>query len=429
MPLVAPVTMIALSRNNMPASFTHPALPRGHCHGWSTAQPGRGASEPQKFQRETTETCRQAFCLAEAWTQLNAASCLPKTSIQRARSRWLPACPKRRCAALMGAGIRDHVGHDEAVRHRTRGAAVKRAGRVRTAGPAARDSSRSSRKRHRPIGSKRVFALSSTVHASRRWRRALFMAAFNLAPRAASLKLDEQPAEPMRLVFLATPGPGGGGGGGGLLQKAPPPKALREGHAAAQQSAARPPRAEADRAGAGAAGAEPPAPPLKAEHAAGGRRADHHRAGRHAQSRRRVLKRRPRRTTATAPAKAAAPGPAPAPASARATAAASDRDRAAAPAADRIGPAAASSRRVCCAKCRPTTPRTRGSAASPATSCSKSSCAATAAVGDVKILQGLAGGLNDRAVQAVRQWRFAPARRQGAPVDVIVEVAVEFKLR
>jgi hypothetical protein len=32
-------------------------------------------------------------------------------------------------------------------------------------------------------------------------------------------------------------------------------------------------------------------------------------------------------------------------------------------------------------------------------------------------------------VQAVRAWRFAPARRRGTPVDVIVEVAVEFKLR
>jgi len=50
-------------------------------------------------------------------------------------------------------------------------------------------------------------------------------------------------------------------------------------------------------------------------------------------------------------------------------------------------------------------------------------------VGDLKILQGLGGGLNDRAVQAVRQWRFAPAQRLGAAVDVIVEVAVEFKLR
>jgi protein TonB len=50
-------------------------------------------------------------------------------------------------------------------------------------------------------------------------------------------------------------------------------------------------------------------------------------------------------------------------------------------------------------------------------------------VGDVKVLEGLGGGLSERAVQAVRQWRFAPARRLGASVDVIVEVAVEFKLR
>lgn len=50
-------------------------------------------------------------------------------------------------------------------------------------------------------------------------------------------------------------------------------------------------------------------------------------------------------------------------------------------------------------------------------------------VGDVKILQGLGGGLDARAVDAVRQWRFSPAQRQGVPVDVIVEVAVEFKLR
>ena len=50
-------------------------------------------------------------------------------------------------------------------------------------------------------------------------------------------------------------------------------------------------------------------------------------------------------------------------------------------------------------------------------------------VGDVKVQQGLGSGLNDRAVQAVRQWRFAPAERLGTPVDVIVEVSVEFRLR
>lgn len=50
-------------------------------------------------------------------------------------------------------------------------------------------------------------------------------------------------------------------------------------------------------------------------------------------------------------------------------------------------------------------------------------------VGDVSILQGLGAGLEQRAVQAVRQWRFDPARRKGVPVDVVVEVAVEFMLR
>jgi TonB family protein len=50
-------------------------------------------------------------------------------------------------------------------------------------------------------------------------------------------------------------------------------------------------------------------------------------------------------------------------------------------------------------------------------------------VGDVKILQGLGAGLDQRAVDAVRQWRFSPARRHGTPVDVVVEVALEFKLR
>lgn len=50
-------------------------------------------------------------------------------------------------------------------------------------------------------------------------------------------------------------------------------------------------------------------------------------------------------------------------------------------------------------------------------------------VGDVRMLQRLGSGLDERAIAAVRQWRFAPARRQGLPVDVIVEVAVEFTLR
>ena len=50
-------------------------------------------------------------------------------------------------------------------------------------------------------------------------------------------------------------------------------------------------------------------------------------------------------------------------------------------------------------------------------------------VGNIRVRRSLGGGLDQRAIDAVRQWRFTPARRQGAPVDVAVEVAVEFKLR
>lgn len=54
---------------------------------------------------------------------------------------------------------------------------------------------------------------------------------------------------------------------------------------------------------------------------------------------------------------------------------------------------------------------------------------ANGTVGDVKVLRGLRGGLSEQAIAAVRQWRFAPARMKGTPVDVVVEVGVEFRLR
>lgn len=50
-------------------------------------------------------------------------------------------------------------------------------------------------------------------------------------------------------------------------------------------------------------------------------------------------------------------------------------------------------------------------------------------VGQVRVLHSLGGGLEQKAVEAVRQWRFSPATRYGAAVDVVVEAAVGFKLR
>ena len=50
-------------------------------------------------------------------------------------------------------------------------------------------------------------------------------------------------------------------------------------------------------------------------------------------------------------------------------------------------------------------------------------------VGAVRVARGLGAGLDQRAIDAVRQWKFSPARRHGTPVDVMVEIAVEFRLR
>lgn len=50
-------------------------------------------------------------------------------------------------------------------------------------------------------------------------------------------------------------------------------------------------------------------------------------------------------------------------------------------------------------------------------------------VGDVRLTRTLGAGLDQRAIAAVKQWRFSPARRQGAAVDILVEVAVGFALR
>ncbi len=50
-------------------------------------------------------------------------------------------------------------------------------------------------------------------------------------------------------------------------------------------------------------------------------------------------------------------------------------------------------------------------------------------VGDVRLLRRLGAGLDEQAIEAVRQWRFSPAEKSGTPVDVVVEVAVEFNLR
>ncbi len=54
---------------------------------------------------------------------------------------------------------------------------------------------------------------------------------------------------------------------------------------------------------------------------------------------------------------------------------------------------------------------------------------ASGAVGEIRVVRGLGHGLDQAAMTAMQQWRFHPARRRGLAVDVVVEVAMEFRLR
>ena len=268
-------------------------------------------------------------------------------------------------------------------------------------------------------------AVSSAVHAA--LVAALFLATFNLSPSAAPLRVANTPAEPMRLVFLATPGPGGGGGGGGLLQKTPAPKALREG--TRKTSSPLPQRVEPKPIVPTPKPPEPkPAPPLAAEQlptvvapiimAPADTR---NRVG--------VL------TQTTADAESHGPGAGGGAGTGRGAGLGEGDGTGIGPGSGggtgggpyRPGSGIAPPRLLREVKADYTDDaRRRGIAGDVVLEIVVKH---DGSVGDVRILQGLGAGLNERAVQAVKQWRFAPAQRLGAPVDVIVEVAVEFRLR
>jgi protein TonB len=50
-------------------------------------------------------------------------------------------------------------------------------------------------------------------------------------------------------------------------------------------------------------------------------------------------------------------------------------------------------------------------------------------VTNVKILKGLAMGLDTEAVKAIKQWKFKPATLNGKPVDVYYNLTVNFRLQ
>ena len=49
-------------------------------------------------------------------------------------------------------------------------------------------------------------------------------------------------------------------------------------------------------------------------------------------------------------------------------------------------------------------------------------------VRDIRVVQPLGLGLDEKAIEAVKQWRFKPGERNGQPVDVIATIEVMFRL-
>ncbi len=239
-----------------------------------------------------------------------------------------------------------------------------------------------------------------------------------------SLRADGPPDEvvshePVRLVYLALPGPGGGGGGGGLRQKLPAPKVQREGdHSLNSPLPARalPPPAPIEK----------PPPPLEAATIV----APIASAPADAQTTPGVLREVPR-----APEPTQGPG---------------DGGGAGTGQGVGLGEGSGSGIGDGSGGGMGGGPYRPGSGVEPPRLLKEVKAAYSdearrrnvsgeveleitirrdGTVSDVRVLRGLGAGLDERAVAAVRQWRFAPARLKGTPVDVIVEVSVEFTLR
>jgi TonB family protein len=267
-------------------------------------------------------------------------------------------------------------------------------------------------------------AVSGVVHVALA-SIVVLIASVSPPPHAAALPTGHD-VDPTRLVFVATPGPGGGGGGSGHLEPAPPPPILREGNR--RISSPLPVRVEPKPIEPARAPVPPPTPVLAAERLPllvapiVSAPAD-------ARDRRGVPTPSPAQAESLGPGRGGGAG------AGSGSGLGSGDGSGVGPGSGggtgggpyRAGSGIEPPRLLREVKADYTEDaRQRGIAGAVVL---EIVVRKDGAVGDVRVLEGLAGGLNDRAIQAVRQWRFAPAERHGAPVDVIVEVAVEFSLR
>jgi protein TonB len=358
---------------------------------------------------------RQGFCQVDKRPTVQID---PRSDAYSAREIALAACvPEERAVALIGrrgyVPYREALGIARRLRHEPGGARLPSEPLFSVFASAGA----------RPNTTRIRLVLSSTLHVGLVAVVAL-LTTLTTAPTATTLGTDHP--EAARLVFLAGPGPGGGGGGGGLLHKPPPPKALREGHRTL--SSPMPVRVAPTPDEPLAAPLEPKPTPLFAEPLpivvapiAPAPADSRNRVGVLAQT--------------SAEADSHGPGRGSGIGSGTGTGAGSGEGAGLGPGSGggigggpyRAGSGIEPPQLVHEVKADYTEDaRQRGITGDVVL---EIVVRRDGSVADVRVLHGLNWGLSERAVQAVRQWRFAAARRLGSPVDVIVEVAVEFKIR
>jgi TonB family protein len=47
---------------------------------------------------------------------------------------------------------------------------------------------------------------------------------------------------------------------------------------------------------------------------------------------------------------------------------------------------------------------------------------------DIQLVRGLGKGLDEKAIEALRQWRFSPATKYGEPVSTKAQFEIDFRL-
>ncbi|MGE3844445.1 MAG: energy transducer TonB [Vicinamibacterales bacterium] len=236
---------------------------------------------------------------------------------------------------------------------------------------------------------------------------------------AGALSTELRVSEPARLVYLALPGPGGGGGGGGTRQRTPPPEARKRG----------------DRKASSPVPALQPPPPTEPPPATPPERPTEPIVAPVVPSPANPVERPGTLESTTASAESGGPGEGNGVGDGSGTGVGSGTGPGIGPGSGGGtggGPYRAGSGVTPPRLLREVKPvyteeaRRRGTTGEVVLEIVVKS---DGTVGDIRVLDGLGAGLDERAVQAVRGWRFAPGQRLGHAVDVLVEVAVTFRFR